>query len=154
MLVIYNILKELNIEYEEVSHEAVYTAEEAQKIKLNITGIGCKNLFLTDKKNYYLYLIKDDKMANLKELKKEINSSHLSFASERELKEILNLEPGSVTPLGLINDTKNIVTVVIDKELKNNKLLCHPNINTKTISISYDDLIKFIKYTKHEFLIV
>ncbi len=151
---IYDVLNELNITYEEVNHNPVYTARESQKIKMDISGIGCKNLFLTDKKNYYLYLIEDTKMADLKELKKQINSSHLSFASPEKLKEILNLEPGSVTPLGLINDKKCIVTVVIDKDLKDKKVLCHPNTNTKTLSISFNDLIRFIEYTEHKYLIV
>ena len=79
--------------------------------------------------------------------------AHLSFASIEELKNILNLEQGSVTPLGIINDEKNMVTIVIDKELQGKRLLVHPNTNKKTLSINYNDLIKFIEFEKHKYLI-
>lgn len=151
---IYDVLKKLNINYEEISHQAVYTVKEAQSIKEKIEGIGCKNLFLTDKKNYYLYLIEENKKADLKELNNIIRSGHLSFASPDALKEILDLEPGSVTPLGLINDKENKVTLLIDKDLQANKILCHPNTNTKTISVLYSDLIKFVQYINHNYKII
>lgn len=81
-----------------------------------------------------------------------IRCSRLSFASSSRLKEILDLEEGSVTPFGIINDKDNKVTLLIDKDLKDNKLLFHPNINTKTISVSYDDLIKFIEDQNHKYI--
>lgn len=148
---IYDTLNKLNIKYEEIEHEPVYTVEQAQHIKNMISGVGCKNLFLTDKKNYYLVLLEDKKMANIKEIANKVNTSHLSFASPEELKNILDLEPGSVTPLGIINDKNNKVTILIDSELKTKKILCHPNTNTKTVSIKFNDLIKFIEYEKHKY---
>lgn len=151
---LYEILDSLNIKYEEVEHKAVFTSEQAQFIKLEIDGIGCKNLFLTDKKGkYFLVLLPDNKRANIKELAKIAGVSHLSFASNDELEKILLLKQGSVTPLGIINDVDNKVVLVIDKELKDKKLLVHPNINTKTISIEYKDLIKFIEFEKHKFIL-
>lgn len=148
---IYEILNKLDIKYEEVEHEAIYTVEQAQNIKNMVNGVGCKNLFLTDKKNYYLVLLEDSKRVNIKELSNKVNTSHLSFANPEELKNILNLEPGSVTPLGIINDINNKVTIIIDSELKNKKILFHPNTNTKTISINFSDLIKFIENEKHKY---
>ena len=116
-------------------------------------GIGCKNLFLKDaKKKLFLYTLPEDKRADLKLLPEKINSKRLSFANENDLQTNLNLIPGSVTPLGIINDKEQNVTVVLDKELKNNKILIHPNRNTATIGIEYADLIKFIKNCGNDYL--
>lgn len=150
---LYEILKELNIEYEEVSHEKVMTVEEAMKLENMIDGIGSKNLFLTDKKNYYLIILEENKRANIKELANILECKKLSFASSERLKEVLDLEEGSVTPFGIINDKDNKVVLVIDKDLIGKKLLFHPNTNTKTMSINYDDLIKFIEYEKHKYVL-
>ena len=150
---LYEILKELNIEYEEVSHEKVMTVEEAMKLENMIEGIGSKNLFLTDKKNYYLIILEENKRANIKELANILECKKLSFASSERLKEVLDLEEGSVTPFGIINDKDNKVDLVIDKDLIGKKLLFHPNTNTKTMSINYDDLIKFIEYEKHKYVL-
>lgn len=152
---IYEVLKKLDIAYEELSHQAVYTVEEAKKIDNQLPGIGCKNLFLKDKLNhYYLLVIEEDKRANLKELETTLNTQHIKFASSEELKSILNLEPGSVTPLGIINDTEIKVLLILDKDLEDKQILCHPNINTKTISLEYKDLIKIIEYTNHKYILM
>lgn len=151
---IYDILKKLNINYSEIEHEALYTVEDAKKIVNMIDGLGCKNLFLKDKDNYYIYILKDDKKADLKLLSKLINSSKLHFASEEELYNILGLTKGSVTPFGIINDKSHLVTILLDKDLENKKLLFHPNINTKTISIDYSDLVKFIEYQNNKYIII
>ena len=146
-------LDELNIKYEIQEHEAVYTVEDLKDVFLKMEGIGCKNLFLKDdKKKLFLYTLPEDKRADLKLLPEKINSKRLSFANENDLQTNLNLIPGSVTPLGIINDKEQNVTVVLDKELKNNKILIHPNRNTATIGIEYADLIKFIKNCGNDYL--
>lgn len=90
---LYEILNKLNIEYSEIEHEKVYTVKQAQNIKSRINGIGCKNLFLTDRKGkYILVVLEDSKKANIKDLAKISNTNRLSFASEEELRNILNLE--------------------------------------------------------------
>ena len=150
---LYDILNELNISYEEITHEKVMTIEEAKNIENMIEGIGSKSLFLKDKKNYYLIILEENKRADIKELAGIIGCSKLSFASSERLKEVLGLEEGSVTPFGIINDGLNKVTLLIDKDLMNNKLLFHPNVNTKTMSITYDDLIKFIEYENHKYIL-
>ena len=150
---IYDILKELNIDYDEIQHEAVFTVDEAKIINNRIIGIGCKNLFLTDKKGrYFLILMEENKRANMKEIARLLNVSHLSFASTEALKNILKLKQGSVTPLGIMNDRDNLVELVIDSDLKDKKVLVHPNTNTRTISIDFNDLIKFIEYEKHKYV--
>ena len=144
---IYDILSKLNINYTEIEHEAVFTVEEAGTIKDQIDGVGCKNLFLTDHQNrFYLIFIRDDKRVDIKAIANLLNCSRLSFASLEQLKKVLNLESGSVTPFGIINDIDNKVMLLIDQDLKENKVLCHPNVNTKTISLKLEDLIKFLEY--------
>lgn len=150
---ILEVLDKLNIKYEIQEHKPAYTVDDLKDVFLNMEGIGCKNLFLKDaKKNLFLYTLPEDKRADLKTLPEKINSKRLSFANENDLQTYLGLIPGAVTPLGIINDKEKKVTVVLDKELKNNKVLIHPNRNTATISIKYDDLIKFIKYCGNYFL--
>ena len=87
----------------------------------------------------------------MKDLEKLLKTFKLSFASEKELQDILKVEKGSVTPLAIINDEKNLVTLLIDEELENKTLLVHPNTNDKTISITYEDLLKVIRFTHHSF---
>ena len=148
------ILNELNIKYEEITHEPLYTVQDAKIIKGKIKGLGCKNLFLKDKKHYYLLILREDKRANLKELANFLNTKHLTFATIFELKSILNLEKGSVTPFGILYDTKNLVTILLDSSLKEKTLLLHPNVNTKTISINYNDLIRWIEYFQHNYFVI
>lgn len=113
-------------------------------------------MFLTDKKTntYLLVVLEESKQANLREIANTMGMSHLSFVQSDELYQILHLQKGSVSPFGIIYDEKNCVTLLLDSELQGEKLLLHPNTNTKTMSIWYDDLIKFIKYTNHSYFII
>ena len=121
---LYDIFEQLNIDFQEIEHEPVFTVEQAQDIKSKIEGIGCKNLFLTDKKGrYILALLDENKRADIRQIEKIAHTSHLSFANSSELKNILQLEQGSVTPLGVVNDKENQVLLVIDRDLKDKKLL-------------------------------
>ena len=150
---LYETLKNLGIEYEEISHKAIFTVAEAQKekIAIRIEGTECKNLFVKSKSRYYLIFLDAGKRADLKFLARLAGESKLSFASDDELNSVLNLEAGSVTPLGIINDSENKVTLLLDRELAGKRILVHPNTNTRTISISFDDLLKFISQTDHEY---
>ena len=150
MIDIYEVLNKLNIEYQMVEHEEVFTAEQSKHIKNMIEGVGGKTLFLKNKNNYYLYLLDDERQANLKFLSKSLNIGRLSFGNEDELYDKLKLKKGSVTPLGIINDNSSVI-LIIDKTLKGKKILTHPNINTATVSIRYDDLIKFIEYCNNTY---
>ena len=133
----------------------MFTVEEANAIQEQINGVGCKNLFLTNKKGkYYIYVLEDSKQANLKELQIFLNEKRLSFGKEEELNKILKLTKGSVTPLGIINDKDNLVTILLDKDLIDKRILALPFVNTKTISLEYKDLIKIIEYTNHNYIII
>lgn len=151
---IYEKLKELNIKYEEIEHEEIYTIEEALKIECSLDGIGTKNLFLTDKNgHYFIYLLHENKKADLKKLASYLNVLKLSFGKEEDVSNLLELTKGGITPLGIINDKDNKVVIVFDEELVDKQLLCHPNVVTKTMSISYKDLIKLIENENHKYLI-
>lgn len=150
---IYEILEKLKISYEEVEHEPVFTVEQAAHIKQKLPGTGCKNLFLTDKKGaYILAVLEESKRAKIKEIERTAGTSHLTFASPEELEEILSLEPGGVTPLGIIHDTACRVLLLIDRDLQDKKLLFHPDVNTRTVRIAYQDLIRIIEFAKHKYM--
>ena len=151
---IYKFLTQLGIDYQKINHQSVSTVEEAMLINEQIDGEACKNLFLkSSDKQFFIYMMTVEKRADLKYIAKQIGSKRLSFASDEELVELLKLIPGSVTPLGIINDNKR-VKILIDRELRAQRLLIHPNINTATISITYDYLLLFINACGNEYLII
>lgn len=152
-LTLYDVFNRLDISYDEIEHEKVVTIEDAVKVSSKIDGFGTKSLFLTDGNRYYLVVLSEFKKANMRALAKLVGCKNLSFANKWDLSSTLKLEEGSVTPLGIINDKYKEVTVLIDKDLINCKILVHPNINTKTVSITCNDLIRYIEYFEHEYII-
>lgn len=143
-------LKELGIQYELIEHKAVFNMEEMDALgKDFFKGAAiCKNLFLRDQKGkrHFLVTMKEEKQANLAEIAKSCLATKLSFASEERLKKYLNLTPGAVTPLAIINDEQKAVEVILDKDLfKEEKIGVHPGVNTATVIISPADLEKYIK---------
>ena len=150
-------LDELNIHYKLIDHPAVYTIDTMDELHLNKNGHIVKNLFLKNSngKKHYLVVLKGDKKADLKSIKSQINSTALSFASEERLEKHLGLSKGAVTPLGIINDDEHLVNIVLDEDLKNEEILgVHPNVNTSTVFISYNDLIEFINSFGNEIFYV
>lgn len=107
----YEFLNKSGINYEITEHKAVFNMEELGEVKLPYPEFDAKNLFVRDdkKQNYYLITVKGDKRVNLKEFRKKYGLRNLSFASAEELMKIMGLTPGSVTPLGLLNDEEHIV---------------------------------------------
>ncbi|HIY57813.1 MAG TPA: prolyl-tRNA synthetase associated domain-containing protein [Candidatus Tetragenococcus pullicola] len=146
---IYDYLKRENIWHEITEHEAVYNMAELSKIDIPYPGYDAKNLFVRDdkKRNYYLITVKGDKRVNLKELRKKNNTRALSFASSDDLMDIMGLEPGAVTPLGLLNDSEHKVILFLDNEFMGDSKLIgvHPNDNTATVWLKVTDLIKLIQ---------
>ena len=154
---VYQVLENIDIKYTRHEHEALYTVEDAKKLNICLPGKQCKNLFLRNRKGdvHYLVILGEEKQADLKNLAIQIESTSLSFASEERLVNHLQVRPGSVTPFGLINDTENIVIVLIDRDLIGVDLInFHPNINTATLGISYEDFEKFLKWSKNKFYYV
>lgn len=149
------LLDSLGISYDIVNHKPVFTCDEAEFIKSMISGVPVKNLFLKDSDgNYYVYLLHDEKRADFKFLKSKLGVKHISFGSEDMLKELLGLIRGSVTPLGIVNDKDNKVTILFDGDFLDKKVMCHPNVNTSTISLNYSDLIKFIEFLGHKYILL
>lgn len=146
---IYEYLKQKNIWYEITEHKAVYNMQELSRIDIPYPQADAKNLFIRDdkKRNYYLITVKGDKKVDLKEFKNRNNTRSLSFAREKELMDILNLIPGAVTPLGLLNDKELKVQFCIDKDFFEGLCIIgiHPNDNTATIWLKVEDLIDIIK---------
>ena len=150
---IYNLLNGKNILYEITNHKAVYNMEEIKDIDIPYPLWDAKNLFVSDdkKRNYYLITLRGDKKINLKEFKKKYGLRPLSFASEEDLYKYLKLNPGSVTPLGLLNDEQRKVKFYLDLEFKNELIGVHPNDNTATVWLKTNDLVSLIKEHGSEF---
>lgn len=146
---VFEKLKELNIKYEVMDHPAVFTIEEMDALNITEQGDVCKNLFLRDEKGkrHFLVVLDKDKKADLKDIQKQLGSTRLSFASAERLDKYLKLQKGEVTPLGVINDEEGSVEVVFDNDLiGKTKLGVHPNDNTATVWISFEDLKKVIDH--------
>ena len=141
------LLESKGIVYEIREHHAVYTVEEAAALNLPYPEAAAKNLFLRDdkKKNFYLLVARDDVPVNLKELREKIDSRPLSFASPQLLDEILGLIPGSVTPLGVLNDEERKVEVLMDSAFEGKRIAMHPNENTATLWMQEENLAGIVR---------
>lgn len=144
--------KDLGIETTTRDHAPVYTVEEARALRGEIPGGHCKNLFLKDDKgNIWLIVCLEEAQVDLKSAPARIGSRRLSFGKPELLKEVLGVEPGSVTPFGLINDTEKRVNVVLDATMMAHELLnYHPLENTATTTIRAADLLAFVRSCGHE----
>ncbi len=144
---IYQYLTERNIPYEKTEHKAVFNMEELASVELPYPEWDAKNLFVRDdkKQNYYLITVKGDKRVNLKEFRKQHGLRALSFASADELFAIMGLLPGSVTPLGILNDSEQRVHFFLDSSFEGNKVGIHPNDNTATVWMQAKDLMDLVQ---------
>ncbi len=147
---VYKILEMLDISYDRFTHPPVYTIAELEKYDVKDANIAhCKNLFLRNSKGdkHYIVITDQSKKTDTRSLARQIESTRLSFASPERLDKYLGLEPGSVSPFGLINDEKKEVELLIDKDLATReKITFHPNVNTASITISYEDFQKYLKW--------
>lgn len=151
-----NHLVELGLSFKEFKHPPVYTCEEAERYNQDIKGIHSKNLFIKDKKSkiFYLVILPASKQLDMNKLGGLLNDK-IKFANEEDLKNILGLNKGAVSPFGLINDKKNKVQIVIDKEVWDSEFVSfHPNINTETLELTKEDFHKFIKSLKNKLIII
>jgi Ala-tRNA(Pro) deacylase len=156
---VYDLLDSLNIEYERVDHEPVETMEACAEIdKLLEPAVICKNLFLcnSQKTKFYLLMIRNDKKFKTKEISCQINSARLSFAPPEYMEKYLDITPGSVSVMGLMNDKDNDVTLVVDEDvLKAEYFGCHPCINTSSLRLKVSDVFEtFLKAVHHAYTIV
>ena len=144
---VFEKLDSMQIEYEVVNHEPCVTTEEADRFIENIEGVRSKTLFLVGKKkrNYYLVILDDSKKLDIKKFNDIVNDK-LSFAKEEELEEKLALKRGYVSLFGILNNKEEDVKIYLDNDIfKEERISFHPNINTATLFIKNEDMLKFIK---------
>ena len=137
-------LKKENIDFTLIEHPAVFTVEEANRLNLPHKEAHAKNLFIRDekKRNYYLITLKEDKVLDLKDLRRRFGTKPLSFASAER---ILGVKPGSVSALALLNDREHRVHFFIDSEFQKGLVAAHPMENTATIFLRTEDLITLVR---------
>ncbi len=148
---LYARLADLGIETNTVRHPAVFTVDESKALRGELAGAHSKNLFLKDKKGgYWLVVALEDREVDLKTLRRQIGSAQLSFARPDRLREVLGIDPGSVTPFALMNDTEIQVRVVLDAGMMACEVLnYHPLTNTASTAITPEGLIAFIRSCGH-----
>ncbi|MDY3250979.1 MAG: prolyl-tRNA synthetase associated domain-containing protein [Candidatus Choladocola sp.] len=157
-LAVYDLLDELQIPYERVDHRAMMTIAECEEVDQALHIDICKNLFLCNqqKTKFYLLLMPGDKKFVTKEVSRQIPSPRLSFANETYMEEYLNITPGSVSIMGLMNDPDNHVKLLIDRDVAEADFLgCHPCINTSSLKLRTKDVLeKFLPRVHHDYQVV
>ena len=142
---VYDLLDKLGIEYERADHEAAENMEVCKEIDEVLKAKICKNLFLCNRQQtqFYLLLMPGDKPFKTKEISSQIRSARLSFASPENMLAYLDIEPGAVSVMGLMNDIEGAVTLLIDEDiLKDEYIGCHPCVNTSSLKIKTEDILK------------
>ena len=143
----YDLLDSLGIEYQRIDHEAANTMEACAAVDEALQATICKNLLLCNRQctAFYLLMLPGDKNFRTSILSKEIGSSRLSFADAKYMEEFLDITPGSVSILGLMNDHGNRVQLLMDEDvLKGEYIGCHPCINTSSLRIKTSDMINTV----------
>lgn len=152
----YDLLDRLGVSYDRVDHEPAMTMEICQEIDKVLQAVICKNLFLCNRQetSFYLLMIPDAKVFHTKDLSSQIGSARLSFAKAEYMEQFLDITPGSVSVLGLMNDTEHRVQLLIDEDVLNSEFVgCHPCINTSSIKFRTSDLVeKVIPAMGHPFV--
>jgi Ala-tRNA(Pro) deacylase len=137
----------LHIRYEWRTHAAIMTVQQGEQLSLPHMDAIAKTLFVHDDKrqHFYLVCIHADQRINFHQLRAALGSRQLTFASAGDLKEIVGLQPGAVSPLGILNDDEHVVTVVIDRSFYLGLIGMPLNINTATVWLATSDLVALIQ---------
>lgn len=155
---VYDLLDKLGIEYERTDHVAAMTMEDCLEIDRILDVVICKNLFLCNrqKTKFYMLMMPGDKVFKTKDLSSAIGSSRLSFADPADMEKYLDITPGSVSVMGLMNDTEGCVQLIMDRPVVESELLgCHPCVNTSSLRMKTADVMeKFLPAVGHEAIIV
>ncbi|MCX6333399.1 MAG: prolyl-tRNA synthetase associated domain-containing protein [Bacteroidia bacterium] len=147
---LYSLLEELNISFEYHEHPPLATINDAIIHWKDYNSGRCKNIFFRNHKGdrHYLVILEHLAKLDIHDLEKKLRQGKLTFASDQRLKKYLGLDPGAVSPFGLINDREKNVHLFIDQKLQeSDRLAFHPNVNTATVVISRIDFLKFLDYT-------
>ncbi|MGN0530807.1 MAG: prolyl-tRNA synthetase associated domain-containing protein [Eubacterium sp.] len=155
---VYDLLDELGIEFERTDHEEANTMEACLEIDSILGTVICKNLFLCNrqKTDFYLLMMPGDKPFKTKDITKQIGCSRLSFAGAEDMEKYLNIKPGAVSIMGLMNDTEGKVQLLIDKPVIESETLgCHPCVSTSSLKMKTKDVLeKFLPAVNHTPIIV
>lgn len=154
----YDFLDQHNIPYQRVDHAPAMTMEDCVAVDRKLGTVMCKNLFLCNKQEtaFYLLMMPGAKKFRTKDLSAQIGSSRLSFASEERMLELLDILPGAVSVLGLMNDSAHRVQLLVDRELLTDSHIgCHPCVNTSSLRVNQQDLWnRFLPATGHDYRVV
>ncbi len=149
----YDLLDSLGIQYQRTDHEAAFTMEACEEIDKTLGVVMCKNLFLCNRQEtaFYLLLMPGDKKFKTKELSAQIQSARLSFAQPEHMIKYLDIEPGSVSVMGLMNDKEGAVQLLIDEDVLRDEFIgCHPCVNTSSLKLRTEDVIRrFLPAVNH-----
>jgi len=155
---VYDFLDSLGVSYQRIDHEAAMTMEACEEIDRTLEATICKNLLLCNRQEtrFYLLMLPGDKVFKTKDLSAQIGSSRLSFAKAEYMEQYLNITPGSLSVLGLMNDKDKMVRLLIDEDVLTGEYIgCHPCINTSSLRLKTKDLVeKIIPAMEHEPTIV
>ena len=150
---VYDLLDQLGVDFQRVDHPAAMTMEDCAAADAVLEATICKNLLLCNRQAtaFYLLMLPGDKPFKTSQLSKMIGSSRLSFASPEHMEAFLDITPGSLSVLGLMNDRENRVTLLIDKDVLTGEFIgCHPCINTTSLRLKTADLLdKLIPAMRH-----
>lgn len=151
---VYDLLDSLGIAYERTDHEPAMTMEACNDIDKVLNVVICKNLFLCNrqKTDFYLLMMPGEKPFKTKELSGQIGTARLSFASAEDMEKYLDIHPGAVSVMGLMNDTENHVKLLVDEDvLKGEYMGCHPCVNTSSLKMKTADVFDtFLKAVHHD----
>lgn len=148
----YELLDHLGVEYWRVDHAPAETIEACKEIDALLGADICKNLFLCNRQqtDFYLLMVPGTKQFKTKDLSRQIGTARLSFASAEHMQELLDITPGSVSVLGLMNDRENRVRLLVDQELLREEYIgCHPCINTCSLKIRTEELLGRVLESMH-----
>jgi Ala-tRNA(Pro) deacylase len=151
---LYVLFEKLSIGFEYHQHPPIATIEDAKIHWKDLNSGRCKNIFFRNHKGdrHYLVILEHLRQLDIHDLEKRLKQGKLTFASDQRLKKYLGVEPGSVSPFGLINDREHHVYVFIDEKLNGfERLSFHPNINTASLVITKNDFLRFLNYTTNSF---
>ncbi len=155
---VYDLLDSLEIEYERTDHDEANTMEACNEIDKVLDVIICKNLFLCNRQEtqFYLLMMPGDKPFKTKDLSKQIGSARLSFGKEKYMEEYLNIRPGAVSVMGLMNDKEHHVQLLLDQPVAESEYLgCHPCVSTSSLKMKTKDILeKFLPAVGHEPIVV
>ena len=155
---VYDLLDSLGIEYERTDHEEANTMEACNEIDKVLDVIICKNLFLCNRQEtqFYLLMMPGDKPFKTKDLSKQIGSARLSFGKAEYMEEYLDIKPGAVSIMGLMNDTEHHIQLLMDKPVAESEYLgCHPCVSTSSLKMKTKDILdKFLPAVGHEPVII